>query len=83
MGAQGLSRGLDDEDLGPVWGEIERNGLVVFLDPLDGVPASVWGGGITDTLRRSLFGSRSRPQPCVILILDPSTQHTEGDPTRS
>lgn len=44
MGTQGFGRGLDDEDLEPVWGEIERNGLVVFLHPHYGVPASMWGG---------------------------------------
>ena len=44
MGTQGLGRGLDDEELEPVWGEIERNGLVVFLHPHYGVPSSMWGG---------------------------------------
>ncbi|KAF9647271.1 amidohydrolase 2 [Thelephora ganbajun] len=43
MGTQGLGRGLDDEELEPVWGEIERNGLVVFLHPHYGVPSSMWG----------------------------------------
>lgn len=44
MGTQGLGRGLDDEQLEPVWGEIERNGLVVFLHPHYGLPSSMWGG---------------------------------------
>jgi len=44
MGTQGLGRGLDDEELEPVWREIERNGLVVFLHPHYGVPSSLWGG---------------------------------------
>ena len=44
MGTQGLGRGLDDEELEPVWGEIEKNGLVVFLHPHYGVPSSMWGG---------------------------------------
>jgi len=44
MGTQGLGRGLDDEKLEPVWGEIEKSGLVVFLHPHYGVPSSVWGG---------------------------------------
>ena len=43
MGTHGLGRGLDDEQLEPVWGEIERNGLVVFLHPHYGVPSSIWG----------------------------------------
>lgn len=43
MGTQGLGRGLDDEELGPVWRGIERNGLVVFLHPHYGVPSSMWG----------------------------------------
>jgi hypothetical protein len=43
MGTRGLGRGLDDEELEPVWGEIERNGLVVFLHPHYGVPSSMWG----------------------------------------
>jgi len=44
MGTQGLGRGLDDEELEPVWGEIEKEGLVVFLHPHYGVPSSMWGG---------------------------------------
>jgi len=44
VGTQGLGRGLDDEQLEPIWGEIERNGLVVFLHPHYGMPGSVWGG---------------------------------------
>ena len=44
MGTQGLGRGLDDEQLEPVWGEIEKKGLVVFLHPHYGVPSSMWGG---------------------------------------
>lgn len=43
MGTQGLGRGLDDEQLEPVWGEIEKKGLVVFLHPHYGVPSSMWG----------------------------------------
>ena len=43
IGTQGLGRGLDDEQLEPVWGEIEKNGLAVFLHPHYGVPSSVWG----------------------------------------
>ena len=44
MGTQGLGCGLDDDKLEPVWAEIERNGLVVFLHPHYGVPSSMWGG---------------------------------------
>ena len=44
MGTQGLGRGLDDDKLEPVWAEIERNELVVFLHPHYGVPSSMWGG---------------------------------------
>lgn len=44
MGTQGLGRGLDDEELEPAWGEIERNDLAVFLHPHYGVPSSMWGG---------------------------------------
>lgn len=44
MGTQGLGRGLDDEELEPVWRAIERAGLVVFLHPHYGVPSSMWGG---------------------------------------
>lgn len=43
MGTQGLGRGLDDEELEPVWRAIDRNGLVVFLHPHYGVPSSMWG----------------------------------------
>jgi hypothetical protein len=79
MGTQGFGRGLDDEHLEPVWGETERNGLVVFLYPLYSVLPRCGEGGITDTLCRSLLGSRSRLQACVLLFLGPLTQHTEGD----
>lgn len=43
MGTHGLGRGLDDEALEPVWKEIEKTGLVVFLHPHYGVPSSMWG----------------------------------------
>ncbi|KAI0637965.1 amidohydrolase 2 [Trametes polyzona] len=43
MGSRGLGKGLDDPALDPVWGAIEKAGLVVFLHPHHGVDKAAWG----------------------------------------
>lgn len=44
MGTRGLGKGLDDDQLIPVWEEIEKAGLVVFLHPHYGVgEGREWG----------------------------------------
>ncbi|KAF8870003.1 hypothetical protein CPB85DRAFT_772327 [Mucidula mucida] len=43
MGTRGVGKGLDDEALDPVWGAIEKAGLVIFLHPHYGVDGSAWG----------------------------------------
>ncbi|KAJ3576190.1 hypothetical protein NP233_g589 [Leucocoprinus birnbaumii] len=43
MGTKGIGKGLDDPALDPVWGAIEKAGLVVFLHPHYGVDASAYG----------------------------------------
>lgn len=46
MGTRGIGKGLDDPALDPVWGAIEKAGLVVFLHPHYGVDASAWGDSV-------------------------------------
>ncbi|KAF9453053.1 amidohydrolase 2 [Macrolepiota fuliginosa MF-IS2] len=43
MGTKGVGKGLDDPALDPIWGAIEKAGLVVFLHPHYGVDASAYG----------------------------------------
>ena len=43
MGTRGIGKGLDDDALDPVWGAIEKAGLVVFLHPHYGVDSKAWG----------------------------------------
>ncbi|KAJ7368509.1 amidohydrolase 2 [Mycena albidolilacea] len=43
MGTRGLGKGLDSEDLDPVWAALEKSGLVVFLHPHYGVDVEAWG----------------------------------------
>lgn len=43
MGTKGIGKGLDDDDLEPVWEALARAQLVVFLHPHYGVDAA-WGG---------------------------------------
>ncbi|KAF5364341.1 hypothetical protein D9756_000405 [Leucocoprinus leucothites] len=43
MGTKGVGNGLDDPALDPIWGAIERAGLVVFLHPHYGVDAKAYG----------------------------------------
>ncbi|KAJ6539545.1 hypothetical protein B0H19DRAFT_1222739 [Mycena capillaripes] len=43
MGTRGIGKGLDDEALDPVWGALEKAGLVVFLHPHYGVDEKAWG----------------------------------------
>ncbi|EIW61491.1 amidohydrolase 2 [Trametes versicolor FP-101664 SS1] len=43
MGTRGLGKGLDDDALEPVWGALEKAGLVVFLHPHYGVDKDAWG----------------------------------------
>lgn len=42
MGTKGIGKGLDDNDLEPVWEALAREKLVVFLHPHYGVEAA-WG----------------------------------------
>ncbi|KAI0751524.1 amidohydrolase 2 [Daedaleopsis nitida] len=42
MGTKGLGKGLDDAALEPIWGALEKAGLVVFLHPHYGLE-NVWG----------------------------------------
>lgn len=42
MGTKGIGKGLDDDDLEPVWEALARDKLVVFLHPHYGVDAA-WG----------------------------------------
>jgi len=43
IGTRGLGKGLDDDELEPVWGHIVEKGLVIFLHPHYGVDSSAWG----------------------------------------
>lgn len=42
MGTRGLGNGLDDDALEPLWGALQKAGLVVFLHPHYGLE-NVWG----------------------------------------
>ena len=43
LGTTGLSQGLDDPALEPVWSALESAKLLIFLHPHYGLPASVYG----------------------------------------
>ncbi|KAF7798334.1 hypothetical protein EIP86_009555 [Pleurotus ostreatoroseus] len=43
MGTRGVGKGLDDDELEPVWAAIAKAGLVVFLHPHYGVDGKAWG----------------------------------------
>lgn len=43
MGTRGVGKGLDDDTLEPLWGALEKTGLVVFLHPHYGVDKQAWG----------------------------------------
>lgn len=43
MGSKGVGKGLDDDDLDPVWEALSKAGLVVFIHPHYGVDGKAWG----------------------------------------
>lgn len=43
LGTTGLSKGLDDHGLEPVWSALESAKLLIFLHPHYGLPSSVYG----------------------------------------
>ncbi|KAJ3756444.1 amidohydrolase 2 [Lentinula raphanica] len=43
MGTRGIGKGLDDEELDPLWAAISEAGLTVFLHPHYGIPQEAWG----------------------------------------
>ncbi|VDC04117.1 unnamed protein product [Peniophora sp. CBMAI 1063] len=43
IGTRGVGKGLDDEELEPLWRALSETGLVVFLHPHYGVGTQAWG----------------------------------------
>ena len=43
MGSKGIGKGLDDDNLEPLWGALSEAGLVVFLHPHYGIDGKAWG----------------------------------------
>ena len=43
LGTRGTGKGLDDQELEPLWQALAETGLVVFLHPHYGVGAQAWG----------------------------------------
>ncbi|MCJ1275019.1 hypothetical protein MMC21_002819 [Puttea exsequens] len=43
FGTTGLGSGLDDPSLDPIWSSIQEKGMLIFLHPHYGLPASVYG----------------------------------------
>ena len=48
LGTTGLSQGLDDPALEPIWSALETANLLIFLHPHYGLPSSVYGPRASD-----------------------------------
>lgn len=49
IGTSGLSSGLDDPALDPVWGALQQSSLLIFIHPHYGLPSEVFGPCMQDS----------------------------------